>query len=243
MPENLLLAALPREERSRLGPFLEPVEVKLQQLIFAPNEPITHVYFPFDFVTSTVHEMRGGESVEVGLMGVEGLVGIPVWLRQRTTPTRAIVLVPGRGLRMPAALFLREVVHKASPLNDLAAAYAHAFLVMTAQVAACNRLHSMDQRLCRWFLLVYHRVRSTEFVMTQDFMAQMLGVHRPTVSTTASLLQQAGLISYNRGRVTVTNHEGLKAGACECLQLMEAQFDKIFDGSWRELAGREDRKL
>lgn len=242
MPENLLLAALPKEERSRLDPFLEPVEVELRQLIFAPDEPITHVYFPYDFVTSTLQEMSGGESVEVGLMGVEGLVGIQVWLRQRSAPTRTIVQVPGRGLRMASEVFLREVVYTSSPLNDLAAAYAHAFLVMTAQVAACNRLHSMDQRLCRWILLVHHRVRRREFVMTQEFMAQMLGVHRPTVSTTASLLQQAGLISYSRGQVTVINPEGLRAGACECLELMERQFDKIFDRPWRELTRREDEK-
>ena len=242
MPENLLLAALPREERQRLDPFLEPVTMPLGQLVYAPDEPMKYVYFPYDFITSTIQEMSDGSAIEVGLMGVEGLVGIQVWLRQKTAPTRTIAQVPGTGLKMKAEVFTREVVHKPSPLNDLAAAYAFAFLVMTSQVAACNGRHSVDERLARWLMLTYHRARRPEFEMTHEFLSLMLGVRRPSVSTTASMLQEAGYISYNRGKITVLNAEGLREGACECLELMEAQFDKIFDQPWREMVRKEDDK-
>lgn len=239
MQENLLLSALPAEERERLNRFLEPVAVEHHQTLIELDEPITHVYFPANFITSTLQEMSNGAVVEVGLMGIEGLVGIQVWLRQETTPTRTVVQVAGEGVRMPADAFRREVLGRRSPLNDLLAAYAHGFLVMTSQVAVCNRLHTIDERLCRWLKLIHNRAQRDEFELTQDFIAQMLGAHRPTVSTAARMLQNAGLISYSRGRMTILDSDGLRAGACECLELMEQQFDKIFGQPWLEAARRE----
>ena len=130
--------------------------------------------------------------------------------------------------------FNREVRDRVSPLNDLIAAYLHAFLVLTSLTAACNRLHSIDERLCRWLRMTYNRARRTEFPIRHEFLAQMLGVHRPTVSTAASMLQEAGLISYRYGKLSILSSEGLAEGACECYSVMEAQFDRIFDQPWRQ---------
>lgn len=240
--ENLLLASLPPKERERLDPFLKWTSVELQETLIEPDEPITQTFFPYDCVTSTIQEMDDGGSIETGLMGIEGVVGIQLWLRMPSTPTHTIIQVAGHGHRMSAKDFVREVRDRPSPLNDLIARYTHAFLIMTSTVAACNRLHTLDQRMCRWLKLVHNRIRRNEFTMRQEFLAQMLGVQRPTVSTTASILQKAGLITYTRGRMTVLDPEGLVAGACACYELMEREMDRIFDVPWRELARREDRK-
>lgn len=236
--ESLMLASLPREERERLGPLLEWREFEFEHTLIEPNEPIRAVVFPYDLVTSTVQELSDGSSVETGLMGVEGFVGVQYWLRVRSTPMRTFVQIPGRGHVMRAGDFEREVMDRPeSPLNALIARYVHGFLAMASQAAACNRLHTLDQRLCRWLKLVHNRVRRDEFPMRQEFMAQMLGVQRPTVSTAANTLQKAGLVSYTRGQMRVLDPEGLAAGACECYALMEAQLDRVFGAPWRELAG------
>lgn len=242
MKENLLLSSLPREERERLDPFLEWTSVELEEMLIEPDEPIRQVFFPFDAATSTIQEMDDGGSVETGLMGVEGMIGIQLWLRMPSTPTRTLVQVRGHGHRMDASDFIREVRDNRSPLNELVARYTHAFLSMTSLAAACNRLHTLDQRMCRWLKLIHNRVRRDEFPMRQEFMAMMLGVQRPTVSTTASILQKAGLITYTRGRMSVLDPGGLVAGACACYELMEREMDRIFDVPWRDLARREDEK-
>lgn len=242
-PENLLLAALPAAERERLDPFLHRVEMQAGQPITEPDQRIENLYFPYDAVTSTVQEMSDGTSIETGLMGIEGLAGVQVWLRQHSTAATTFVQVPGSAHRMSTEDFIREVRDRPSPLNDLIAGYVHAFLVLTSMTAACNRLHSLDQRLCRWLRMTYNRARRTEFPMRHEFLAQMLGVHRPTLSTTASVLQRAGLISYRYGKLTILQPDGLIEGACECYDLMEAQFDKIFDQPWREKAGLQERNL
>src|SRR3712207_991339 len=158
--ENLLLASLPREERERLDPFLEWAEVEFEQTLIEPDEPMRLVFFPFDAVTSTLQEMEDGGSIETGLMGVEGMIGIQLWLRMPSTPSRTFVQVPGRGHLMSAEDFRREVMHRPeSPLNDLIARYTHAFLTMTSVAAACNRLHTLDQRMCRWLKLIHNRVQ------------------------------------------------------------------------------------
>jgi CRP-like cAMP-binding protein len=240
--ENLLLASLPREERRRLEPFLEWTVVEFQETLIEPDEPITQVFFPYDAVTSTVQELGDGGSIETGLMGVEGMIGVQLWLRMPSTSSHTFVQVPGFGHRMTAEDFVREVRDRPSPLNELIARYTHAFLTMTSIAAACNRLHTVDQRLCRWLKLVHNRVRRDEFPMRQEFMAQMLGVQRPTISTAANMLQQAGFVTYTRGRMTVLDPEGLVEGACQCYELMEREMDRIFDAPWREMARREDRK-
>ena len=235
--ENLLLAALPQEERDRLDPFLEHVEMQVGQPITEPDEPIPYLYFPYDAVTSTTQEMSDGTMLETGLMGIEGLAGVQVWLGQRTTAATTFVQVPGTAHRMTSENFIREVRdNPSSPLNTLIRSYMHAFLILTSMVAACNRLHAIDQRLCRWLRMTYNRARRTEYPLRHEFLSQMLGVQRPTLSTAASMLQRAGLITYRYGKLTITNPDGLVAGACECYGVMEAQFDKMFDQPWREKA-------
>ena len=226
--ENLLLASLPDTERERLAPFLEEVVLDFRQVLIEPNKEITEVYFPYDVITSTIQEMSDGDAVETGLMGLEGFVGVQLWLHARTTATRTFVQVAGKAHHMRAADFIRQVRDTDSPLNELCAKYVHAFLNMTSQTAACNRLHSVDERLCRWLKLVHNRVRRDEFAMRQEFMALMLGVHRPTVSTAANMLQHAGLISYSRGQMRILDADGLRKGSCECLELIEKQFNQIF---------------
>jgi CRP-like cAMP-binding protein len=233
-PDNLLLAALSPEERNRLDPFLRRVELSNGEDITIPGEPIENLYFPIDAVSSTVHEMSDGSTVETGLMGVEGLVGVQVWLREHATPAHTFIQVPGTALKISTENFIREVRDRpSSPLNDLIARYVHAFLVLTSLVAACNRLHPVNERLCRWLSMVHNRVRRSEFPLRQEFLAQMLGVHRPTVSTAAHMLQEAGLIQYHYGKMAIINPNGLEEGACECYQLMESEFDKIFAQPWR----------
>lgn len=237
-----MLAALPPKERERLDPFLKRVDVEFDETLIEANEPIKLVFFPFDSVTSTIQEMENGGSIETGLMGVEGMIGIQLWLQMPSTPTRTVVQVAGQGHRMEASDFIREVRDRPSPLNKFIARYTHAFLSMTSIAAACNRLHTLDQRMCRWLKLLHNRVRRDEFQMRQEYMAHMLGVQRPTVSTTAHMLQQAGLITYTRGQMKVLDSKGLVEGACGCYELMEREMDRIYDAPWKELARREDEK-
>jgi len=219
---------LPDAERERLSLYIKPVVLEFQQVLIEPNQPITDIYFPYDAITSTIQEMSDGDSVETGLMGIEGFVGVQLWLRSPTTPTRTLVQVAGKAHHMRAADFIRYVRDADSPLNELCAKYSHAFLVMTSQTAACNRLHPINERLCRWLKIVHNRLRRDEFPLRQEFVAQMLGVHRPTVSTAANMLQQAGLITYSRGQMRVLDAEGLKNGSCECLEIIEKEFEKVF---------------
>jgi len=149
MAENLLLEMLPNDERERVKRLLEPVDLRSYDVLIEPEKPFTHVYFPLDCVTSTVQELSDGSAIEVGLMGVEGFIGIQFWLRRPVTPTRTIVQVEGRALRMTAETFLKEVMQMPSPLNENIARYTHSFLAMTSQTAACNRLHTIEERLCR----------------------------------------------------------------------------------------------
>ena len=225
------MASLPDAERERLSPYLHNVVLEFQQVLIEPEKEITSIYFPYDAITSTIQEMSDGDSVETGLIGLEGFVGVQLWLHSRTTTTRTLVQVPGKAHHMRAADFIRYIRDTDSPLNQLCARYSHAFLVMTSQTAACNRLHPINERLCRWLKLVHNRVRRDEFPIRQEFIAQMLGVHRPTVSTAANMLQQAGLISYSRGQMRILDGEGLRNGSCECLEIIEKQFNKVFDPS------------
>lgn len=240
--ENLMLSLLPAKERERLDPLLEWVKTELEDVLIEPDEPIDKIFFPYDAVTSTIQEMSDGNTVETGLMGVEGMIGIQLWLGMPTTPTRTIVQVAGYGHLMKASDFIREVRDKPSPLNDFVGRYTHAFLSMTSIGAACNRLHTLDQRMCRWLKLIHNRVRRDEFAMRQQFMAQMLGVQRPTVSTTANILQQAGLITYSRGQMKVLDPEGLIEGACGCYELMEREMDRIYEVPWRRLVEDDNSK-
>jgi CRP-like cAMP-binding protein len=231
---NLLLTALPSEEQRRLEPHLERVSLQLRDPLIDPGETIRYVYFPDGSVASSVHAMRDGSTVETSITGFEGMVGVQVWLRQRTTLSRIFVQVPGDAWRMRSDVFLNEVVKRQSPLNDVIADYVHAYLSITTITAACNRIHRIEERLCRWLKMVHNRVDGNYFPVRHEFLAYMLGVHRPSVSIAANILKKAGLIQYDYGRLTVLDAAGLEAGACECYSTMEAHFEGMYGESFRK---------
>lgn len=232
--DNLLLYKLSGEERARIGAFLKLVELKAGDELIGSNEPILNVYFPVNMVSSTLQELSDGSSIEVGLMGVEGLIGIQLWLMQRTTPSHTIAQIGGLAYKMSAEVFIREVMETGSSLNPLIASYIHAFLNMTAQTSACNRMHEVATRLAKWLSLVYDRVLVTDFTLRQEFLAEMLGVHRPSVTIAASTLQKAGLISYRRGNIHIEDPIALRGSACECYGIIESQFDALYGRDWRQ---------
>jgi CRP-like cAMP-binding protein len=223
---NLLIAALPEAERKRLEAHLEPVELKLKQSLTEPEQPISYIYFPVNAVTSIVQSMSDGSSVETGIIGCEGFVGIQAWLRQKTSSVHSFVQMPGKAVRMKRQTFMKEVVERDSPLNLAIANYVDAYLTLTAITAACNRIHHIEERLCRWLKMIQNRVTGDSFPMRQEFLAYMLGVHRPSISIAASALKKAGLIRYERGTLTVLDSKGLEDGCCECYGIIEAQFEK-----------------
>lgn len=223
---NLLMHALATEERARLDPHFERVELKLKQTLTEPERPITHIYFPVNSVVSIIQTMSDGSSVESGIIGREGMVGLQAWLGQTNASVRSFVQGPGRAYRIKREIFVREVVKTNSPWNAILANYIDAYLTLTSITAACNRIHHVNERLCRWLKMTQNRVGSDTFPMRQEFLAFMLGVHRPSVSIAANALKKAGLIRYERGTLTVLDTQGLEDGCCECYKAIETQFER-----------------
>ena len=230
MNKNRLLTSLPQKERDRLSPYLEAVNLSVKELLVEYNEPIRYVYFPDDSVTSTVVETPDGGTIEVGLMGVEGMVGLSLLYGVKKSNSTVFVQVPGSATRMKANDLVEQVVGKQSLLFKLLLRYANAFMAMVAQVAACNNLHSLEERMCRWILMTHDRVQRDDFLLTQEFLSHMLGVRRPSVSVVASTLQNAGIIRYSRGNVTVVNRKELEAASCECYGIIQEIVESIFEG-------------
>lgn len=224
--QNQLLSALPSKEYKRLLPNLELVSLPLKQLIYAPNEPIKYVYFPLDGVISLVNITEDGGTVEAASVGNEGMVGIPILLGSDRMVSQAIVQIQGEALRMKAEVFKREVT-PGSQLHNLLLRYTLALINLISQSAACNRLHPVEVRCCRWLLLCQDRVKSDSFFLTQEFLAQMLGVRRATVSGVAGTLQEAGLIRYSRGKITICDRPALEAASCECYRIVKDEFDRL----------------
>lgn len=227
--ENQLLAALPTEEYKRLVDNMEAVSLKLKQVLYEPNEPIQHVYFVKSGVVSLLNLMEDGTIVEVATIGNEGMAGLPVFLGADKIPGMAIAQIPGDAWKMRVDVF-KDKVTPSSPLHDLLQRYTQALFNLIAQSAACNRLHSAEERMCRWLLMTQDRVEQDSFPLTQEFLSQMLGVRRPTVSVTAAILQKAGLIGYSRGKITILDREGLKAACCECYEIVKAEFERLVGG-------------
>jgi CRP-like cAMP-binding protein len=225
-PTNRLLALLPRRDYERLRPHLEPVSLKNRQSLYRANKPIGFVYFIETGVGSLVNTMANGDASEVGTIGNEGIVGLPVVLDDDRAPTSVYVQVPGSGLRMKASLFKREMARSAS-LRTVLHRYIHAFFNQVAQSAACNQFHSLEQRCSRWLLMTHDRMGSNTFQLTQEFLAMMLGVQRTGVSTAANALQRAGLISYKRGNVVIIDRRGLERRSCECYGVSKLEFDRL----------------
>jgi CRP-like cAMP-binding protein len=232
---NLILAALPEQERQRLEPLLQATQFGLREPMIEPGEPIRYVYFPIDVVASTVHSMTDGSTVETAIVGLDGFVGVQIFLRQTTASTHTFVQVPGQALRMRTEAFQKEIHdYPQSVFSDLVANYTNAFLTLTTITAACNRIHRVEQRLCRWLKMTHNRAAGDVFPVRHEFLAYMLGVHRPSVSIAANLLKKAGLIRYDYGRMNILDTKGLEAGACECYGVMEKQIEKIYGKPFRK---------
>ncbi len=242
MTENRLLASLPSKERARLSPYLEPVSVDFHQRLVEFNQPIEYVWFPDDCVTSTVVDSRDGSTIEVGLMGAEGMVGLSLIFGVEKSNATVIVQVAGRATRMRAAAFIKEVVEKGGPLFKLLQVYVNYFLGMVAQHAACNAVHPVEERMCRWILLTHDRVGRDQFQLTQEYLALMLGVRRPSLSPIANQLKREELINYSRGTVTVLDRQGLEARSCECYDTIREQFAQTLGKKLRNHSGRASAK-
>ncbi len=224
--KNQLLSALPPEEYERFLPQLEPVDLTFKQIIYTPNQPIEYVYFPNRGIVSLVNLTENGGTVEAATVGNEGMVGIPILLGTDRMIGQAMVQVAGDALRMRADAF-RHQVTPGSPLYNLLLRYTQALIDLISQSVACNCLHSVEKRCCRWLLLCQDRVQSNEFHLTQEFLSQMLGVRRASVSVVAAILQKAGLIRYSRGKITICDRPGLEAASCECYQIVKNEFDRL----------------
>jgi CRP-like cAMP-binding protein len=221
-PHNRLLAALPAESLAKFWPQLTPVEVQLSDYLMRAGQPVTDVYFPESGWVSLVLPLEDGGSAEVGLAGTEGMVGLPLLMGATISAVDGTVQNAGTMLRLSARAF-QQALEDVPGLERLLLRYALSFHEQVSQTAACNGHHALDQRLARWLLMAHDRAEGDEFPMTQDFLAQMLCVHRPGVTIAARLFQQAGLIRYSRGKMTITDRPGLEAAACECYATLRAR--------------------
>jgi CRP-like cAMP-binding protein len=224
--ENQLLAAIPHKEWARWLPHLETVDLPLGSVIYESGGKLTHVYFPTTAIVSLLYVMENGGSAEIAVVGYEGLVGISLFMGGETTPSRAVVQSAGTGFRLKASLVMEEF-NLAGPVLHLLLRYTQALITQMAQTAVCNRHHSLDQQLCRWLLLSLDRLRSNELVMTQELIANMLGVRREGVTEAAGRLDKSGLIRYQRGRITVLDRPGLESRTCECYAVVKKEYDRL----------------
>lgn len=225
-PVNRLLAALPPREYERLFPHLRSVVLAFRAVLQEPNQPIPFVYFPCSGVISLLIPPEGkGDGIEVGMVGREGVAGLPVFLGADATNVRWVVQAPGEALRMQFEDFRASAARR--PLLDLLLLYTNALLAQKSQSVACNALHPVEERLCRWVLTMHSRVESDNFPLTHAFLAAMLGVRRASVTEAARTLQEAGLIRYGRGRLEVLDRPGLERAACRCHRAAEAELDRL----------------
>ncbi len=228
---NGLLAALPPEDLARLRPSLQPVELPFDKTLFPAGGAVEAVLFPESGMCSLLATLEGGEQVEVGVVGREGLVGLPLAFGDDRSLVEARVQQEGTALRMDAAA-LRDGMGESAALRGLLNRYVLAFQAQVTMTAACNARHAIEQRLARWLLIAHDRAGADEFPMTHEFMAMMLGVRRPGVSLAAGVLQKAGLIHYVRGRMAVTDRPGLEAASCECYHVARREFGRLLgDGA------------
>ena len=224
--DNRILAALPAREYERLLPHLEEVRLNLGDVVSAPDEKIKYVYFPKRGTISVCAVMGNGAQVEVGVIGNEGMFGLPVFFKTNTAPLQAMVQLPDGAYRMRSEAFLREV-EKCEHLCNLLLHYAQAFFIQASQSAACNRLHPMEGRLARWLLMCQDRAKSDLLQLTHEFISIMLGVRRAGVSTVAAKLKEDGLIDYQRGFIRIRDRKGLEKVSCECYAVVRREFDRL----------------
>ena len=224
--QNRLLAALPAEEFERLSHHLELVYLQLGEVLYESGSMLHHTYFPTNSIVSLLYVMEDGASAEIAVVGNEGMLGVALYMGGGSRPNRAVVQSAGYAYRLLASLFQQECSHN-RPLNRLLLRYIQALITQTSQTAACNRHHSVDQQLCRWLLLSLDRLNGNELVMTQELIADMLGVRREAVTEAALRLQRSGLIHYSRGHIAVLDRPGLEARVCECYRVVKKEFDRL----------------
>jgi len=224
--QNHLLAALPEPEYRRLFPHLELVPMPLGKALYESGDRMEFVFFPTTAIVSLLYVMENGASAEIAVVGNEGIVGIALFMGGETMPNRAVVQSGGQAYRLKGPLLQKEF-GRAGALQHLLLRYTLAMLTQMAQTAVCNRHHSVDQQLCRWLLLSLDRLPSSELSMTQELIANMLGVRREGVTEAAGKLQDAGLIQYSRGRITVLDRPGLEARVCECYEVVRKEFLRL----------------
>ena len=223
---NHLLAGLSSEVFERIHPTLAYLTLALGDVVYETGGRMAHIYFPTTSVVSLIYTMEDGATAEMGLVGNEGVVGIALFMGGETTPNQAVAQVAGGALRMKAQALLEEF-RRGGPFQLALLRYTQALITQISQTAVCNRLHPVEKRLCRWLLLTRDRVPSDEILMTQEFIAHMLGVRREGVTAAAHHLQEAGLIRYARGHITILDREGLEAAACECYRVVKDEFDRL----------------
>jgi CRP-like cAMP-binding protein len=224
--KNRLLASLPPEEYALILPHLGHVSFKLGEVVYESGGQMDHIYFPTTAIISLLYMMENGSSAEMGMAGNEGLVGVALFMGGNTMPNRAVVQSAGHAVRMRARV-LRDEFARGDMFQRLLLRYTQALLTQMSQTAVCNRLHEIEQQLCRWLLLSHDRLASDELVMTQELIANMLGVRREGVTAAAGRLQEEGLISYVRGRIQILDRRGLEASVCECYQVVKDEYDRL----------------
>jgi len=224
--QNHLLDALLKVDYDRLFPNLELIEMPLGEVVCESGSKLKHVYFPTTSIISLLYVMEDGASAEIAVVGNEGILGIPVFMGGDTTPSRAVVQSAGHSYRLKAQL-LKNEFNQAGPLQRLLLRYTQALITQMAQTAVCNRHHSVEQQLCRWLLLSIDRLPEHELIMTQELIANMLGVRREGVTEAAGKLQSLGLINYRRGHISVLDRTGLEIRSCECYQVVKSEYDRL----------------
>lgn len=226
--DNRLLAALPDEEFARLVPNLEYVSLAPGEVLYESGERIRHVYFPNrNTLASLVADTDDGTSVEVGIVGNEGVIGIQAFLGVETTPTRIVAQIGGSAVRMRADVF-REEFNRGGRLKDLLLRYTHALFAQVLHTAACNHLHSVEERFSRWLLMIHERATMDNLPLTQELISRRLGAHRSSVSVATDAFRREGLIRYERGKITILDREGLKSAACGCYGIIREEFDRVW---------------
>ena len=226
---NQLLAALPAAEWERWQPHLELVSMPLGRALYESGGKLGHVYFPTTAIVSLLYVMEDGASAEIAVVGHEGVVGVSLFMGGESTTSRAVVQSAGHGFRLRSSIMMQEF-NRAGPVMHLLLRYTQALITQMAQTAVCNRHHSLDQQLCRWLLLSLDRLETRELVMTQELIANMLGVRREGVTEAAGNLQADGLITYRRGHITVVDRPGLERRTCECYAVVRREYERLLPG-------------
>lgn len=224
---NRLLSALPTGELHRLENHLEPVELRLGEVIYESGEKLDYVYFPTTAIISLLYIMENGSTAEIGMTGNDGLVGVALFMGGSTTPNRAVVQSAGRAFRLKSKT-LQSEFHLGGAFQKILLRYTQYLMTQISQTAVCNRLHSVEQQLCRWLLINHDLLQTNRLVMTHELIANMLGVRREGVSIAAGQLQRQGLIKYARGTITMLDRQGLEKEACECYRVVKDEFDRLF---------------